>query len=183
MGGLMKTINDQKAMLPTIDCADRQGDVLVTNHDGSCAHVHYSLVQPWMTWQALGDGSGDTHPVAHAMHYWVADYAPSLSQADKDHQVMIIRDRIVRYIDYSLVAAGIQWCPTLEWYMDQYAHHNGPTQNTTAYLQPLTFVSVSRSFGPRGEHFLDAVTADGTAWYKDLSTPYTGHWERHQVPS
>lgn len=177
--------------LPTIDHTDHEGDVLVSNPDGSQIHVHYTLVEPWMTWQSLGDDTDERHAVASARHQWTSDHLPSLSLADEDHEVMILHDMIVRYVDYSLVPAGAKWCPTLSWYLEQY--DSGNPEEYSALASPendsnsgnpekLAFASISRSFDLHGKEYLDAVMTDGTAWYKNISYGYNAPWKRHEAP-
>lgn len=177
--------------LPTIDHTDHEGDVLVVNPDGSQIHLHYSLVEPWMTWQSLGDDSDERHAVAFARHQWTSDHLPVLSLADEDHEVMILHDMIVRYVDYSLVPPNARWCPSLSWYLEQ--HDSGNLGKYSALASPknishsgspenLAFATISRSFGSHGEQYLDAVTTDGTAWYKDISYGYNVPWKRHEAP-
>lgn len=154
-GHVYQWITDRQ---PTAVDANGAGAVRIRKYPNgsSSAAVHWSFIGDGVPWQHCNDWSG--------IH----------SSDDAD-----------RYVD----AEGNDWrWADGAWHLvseEPAAQHTSTAVydrliEQGSYKASRQFVAISRAFGPHGQHFIDAVASDGTAWYQDLSGPVTDRfWYQH----
>lgn len=149
-GHVYQWITDRQ---PTAVDANGAGAVRIRKYPNgsSSAAVHWSFIGDGVPWQHCNDWSG-----IHSS------------------------DDVDRYVDVE----GNDWrWADGAWHL--VSEEPAPDVETAQYTATLPFVrrqflSISRAFGPQGQHYIDAVASDGTAWYQDLSGPVTDRfWYQH----
>lgn len=168
---------DYQPEIPGLAHSDEDGLVIAyTNSWSDQQLLHYKLVLDWMSWEPMSVRYIDKTPIAYTERKWVTIGKPSQNDADSDGLVMVVaRGEMPLLVDWTVAwnNAG-QWSEYYGW-----THTDKWYEETLAQEQPSTnlqrlYISVSRSYGPRGQHIIDAVASDGTAWYLD-----EGVWHQH----
>lgn len=162
--------------LPSIEHSDEWGNVLAWTDKGSVETLFYSLVLPWMGWEPLRKTSNiQREELANIKRYWISNTLPppGFHDADANGNVMIVA--------YGQMPIHVPW-DSLEGRQYYGWTHTNQYWNDRELVEPQSFqrlfISISRSFGPRGEHYIDAVASDGTAWYCDMAEKESG-WLPH----
>lgn len=139
------------------------------------------------------------------VYRWITDRQPTALDANGAGAVRIRKypnGSSSAAVHWSFIGPGVPWQHCNDWKEEAGDHHaddryvdadgnewrfdraiNGWELVASPFVNPETivtrqFVSISRAFGPNGQHFIDAVASDGTAWYHHadhLNAP----WYRH----
>jgi hypothetical protein len=83
--------------------------------------------------------------------YWITDRLPCADDADLDGDVVVqIQPETdeYRYKEWKEVPFGTPW------------------RHTGFWRQHRRFIGISRTIDANGDHILDAIASDGTAWWK-----------------
>lgn len=138
------------------------------------------------------------------VYQWITDRQPTAIDGNGAGAVRIRKypnGSSSAAVHWSFIGSGVPWQHCNDWSgihssddVDRYVDEEGndwrwadgawhlvseePVPATTLLYTPRQFASISRAFGPHGEHYIDAVASDGTAWYQDLGLP-TRSWHQH----
>lgn len=167
-GQVNKWIVDRQ---PTALDANANGAVRIRKYptERSSAAVHWSYIGPNVPWQHCHDWQGLS---------WVTFRQPSQDDADSDGLVMVVaRGEMPVLVDWKVAWNNAdQWSEYYGWTHTDKWHEEALTQNQPSTDLQRLYISVSRSYGPRGQHIIDAVASDGTAWYLEADK---GVWHQH----
>lgn len=155
--------------IPSLDDSDENGCLMAWTNSENVQLLHYKLVLDWMGWEPVLNQNTNKSPVAYECREWKFDHLPSESDADKSGNVLIVAYGQMPILAKWDEISGRQyygWTHTDQWY-------EKALEDPGTDLQRL-YISVSRSFGPRGQHIIDAVASDGTGWYLE-----EGVWYQH----
>lgn len=164
---------------PSLDDSDENGCVnAYVNSWNDQQYLHHQLVLDWMGWEPLASIQELKNSIAYTERKWVTFRQPSQDDADSDGLVMVVaRGEMPVLVDWTVAwnNAG-QWGEYYGWTHTDKWHEEALTQNQPSTNLQRLYISVSRSFGPRGQHIIDAVASDGTAWYLETDE---GVWYQH----